>query len=50
MNNAIQLKAANTFASAHGYSASVVRLRNTSDVSIDYSVSGGDAVELAAGA
>lgn len=50
MNNAIQLKAADAFASAHGYSASVVRLRNTSDVSIDYSVSGGDAVELAAGA
>lgn len=50
MNNAIQLKAADAFASAHGYSASVVRLRNTSDVSIDYSVSGGDAVKLAAGA
>ncbi|HNY47548.1 MAG TPA: hypothetical protein PKN64_11365, partial [Casimicrobium sp.] len=50
MNNAIQLKAADAFVAAHGYSASVVRLRNTSDVSIDYSVSGGDAVELAAGA
>ena len=50
MNNAIQLKAADAFVSAHGYSASVVRLRNTSAVSIDYSVSGGDAVELAAGA
>lgn len=50
MNNAIQLKAADAFASAHGYSASVVRLRNTSDVSIEYIVSGGGAVELAAGA
>ena len=50
MKNSIQIKAADTLKAAHGYSASVVRLRNTSAVSIDYSVSGGSAVELAAGA
>jgi len=50
MKNSIQIKAADTLKAAHGYSASVVRLRNTSAVSIDYSVSGGSAVEIAAGA
>ena len=50
MKNSIQIKAADTLKAAHGYSASVVRLRNTSAVSIDYSVSGGSAVDLAAGA
>lgn len=50
MKNSFQIKAAATLKAAHGYSASVVRLRNTSAVSIDYSVRGGSAVELAAGA
>ena len=50
MKNSFQIKAADTLKAAHGYSASVVRLRNTSAVSIDYSVRGGSAVELASGA
>ena len=50
MKNSFQIKAAATLKAAHGYSASVVRLRNTSAVSIDYSVRGGSAVELASGA
>lgn len=50
MTGSIQLKVSDTLKAFHPVSAAVCRIVNTSGVSIDYSVSGGDVVALANGA